>query len=195
MASLTQRKALVAHNSTACLICCPNSPAIHCTRQSASTSVTILRAPSAMPNPQNSHSRPQTTPSSLTTWLIFVVIFAAVQFASLFNPPLMDDVDASHAQTAQHIIDSGNWITTQTNGIRYIEKPPLPFWLVTIAYKVAGENAFGWLGFGHDGPGGRGQVFTPDWVYSPRSVPFCLLGSSFPKQFSACYFWELFTAF
>jgi 4-amino-4-deoxy-L-arabinose transferase-like glycosyltransferase len=95
-----------------------------------------------MPNPQNSHSRPQTTPSSLTTWLIFVVIFAAVQFASLFNPPLMDDVDASHAQTAQHIIDSGNWITTQTNGIRYIEKPPLPFWLVTIAYKVAGENAF-----------------------------------------------------
>ncbi len=54
----------------------------------------------------------------------------------------MDDVDASHAQTAQHIIDSGNWITTQTNGIRYIEKPPLPFWLVTISYKLFGENAF-----------------------------------------------------
>jgi 4-amino-4-deoxy-L-arabinose transferase-like glycosyltransferase len=95
-----------------------------------------------MSNPQFSESRPQSTPSTLVTWLIFLGLFAAVYFASLFTPPLMDDVDASHAQTAQHIIDSGNWITTQTDGIRYIEKPPLPFWLVTIAYKLFGENAF-----------------------------------------------------
>ncbi len=81
-------------------------------------------------------------PSALTTWLIFFALFFTVYFASLFTPPLMDDVDASHAQTAQHIIDSGNWVTTQTNGIRYIEKPPLPFWLVTISFKLFGENAF-----------------------------------------------------
>jgi 4-amino-4-deoxy-L-arabinose transferase-like glycosyltransferase len=92
--------------------------------------------------PPNSQSRPQSTPSTLTTWLIFLALFFTVYFASLFTPPLMDDVDASHAQTAQHIIDSGNWVTTQTNGIRYIEKPPLPFWLVTISYKLFGENAF-----------------------------------------------------
>jgi len=95
-----------------------------------------------MSTPQSSPSRPQATPSALTTWLIFLALFFAVQFASLFTPPLMDDVDASHAQTAQHIIDSGNWVTTQTNGIRYIEKPPLPFWLVTISYKLFGENSF-----------------------------------------------------
>ena len=95
-----------------------------------------------MSNPQNSQSRPQSTPSTRTTWLIFLAFFLTVYFASLFTPPLMDDVDASHAQTAQYIIDSGNWITTQTDGIRYIEKPPLPFWLVTIAYKLFGENAF-----------------------------------------------------
>ena len=89
-----------------------------------------------------SASRPQSTPSTLTTWLIFFAIFTTVYFASLFTPPLMDDVDSSHAQTAQHIIDSGNWVTTQTNGIRYIEKPPLPFWLVTISFKLFGENAF-----------------------------------------------------
>jgi 4-amino-4-deoxy-L-arabinose transferase-like glycosyltransferase len=95
-----------------------------------------------MPTPLHSQSRPQSTPSTLTTWLIFLALFTTVYFASLFTPPLMDDVDSSHAQTAQHIIDSGNWVTTQTNGIRYIEKPPLPFWLVTISYKVFGENAF-----------------------------------------------------
>ena len=37
----------------------------------------------------------------------------------------MDDVDSAHAQAAQHIIDSGDWVTTKVNGIRYIEKPPL----------------------------------------------------------------------
>ncbi|MGD0648605.1 MAG: glycosyltransferase family 39 protein, partial [Acidobacteriaceae bacterium] len=95
-----------------------------------------------MSTSQNSQSRPQATPSALATWLIFLALFLTVYFASLFTPPLMDDVDASHAQTAQHIIDSGNWITTQTNGIRYIEKPPLPFWLVTIAFKLFGENSF-----------------------------------------------------
>ena len=78
----------------------------------------------------------------LATWLLFAAIFAAVQIGSLFSPPLLDDVDASHAQAAQHILDSGNWITCQINGIRYIEKPPLPYWLVAGSYRIFGQNTF-----------------------------------------------------
>jgi len=92
--------------------------------------------------PEATYQRPAPTPSVLATWLLFAAIFAAVQIGSLFSPPLLDDVDASHAQAAQHILDSGNWITCQINGIRYIEKPPLPYWLVAISYKVFGENTF-----------------------------------------------------
>ncbi len=65
-----------------------------------------------------------------------------MQVGSLFSPPLLDDVDASHAQAAQHILDSGNWITCQIDGIRYIEKPPLPYWLVAVTFKLFGENTF-----------------------------------------------------
>ena len=54
----------------------------------------------------------------------------------------MDDVDAAHAQAAQHIVDSNNWITCQINGIRYIEKPPLPYWTVAVMYKIFGDNTF-----------------------------------------------------
>jgi 4-amino-4-deoxy-L-arabinose transferase-like glycosyltransferase len=90
----------------------------------------------------NTHQRPEQSPSTLATWLLLGILFAAVQFASLFTPPLMDDVDAAHAQAAQHIAESGNWITCKINGIRYIEKPPLPYWLVAISYKVFGENTF-----------------------------------------------------
>jgi 4-amino-4-deoxy-L-arabinose transferase-like glycosyltransferase len=80
--------------------------------------------------------------STLATWLLLLAIFAAVYAGSLFSPPLLDDVDASHAQAAQHIVDSNNWITCQINGIRYIEKPPLPYWLVAICFKLFGENTF-----------------------------------------------------
>ena len=42
-------------------------------------------------------------PSKWATWTLLAAIFLAVQFASLFTPPLLDDVDASHAQVAQHM--------------------------------------------------------------------------------------------
>ena len=82
--------------------------------------------------------QPAQSPSSLATWLLFAAIFLAVQVGSLFSPPLLDDVDAAHAEAAQHIVDSGNWITCQINGIRYIEKPPLPYWTVAVSYKLFG---------------------------------------------------------
>jgi 4-amino-4-deoxy-L-arabinose transferase-like glycosyltransferase len=91
---------------------------------------------------ENTHIRPQNGPSTLATWLLFAALFATVQFASLFTPPLMDDVDASHAQAAQHFAESGDWVTAKINGIRYIEKPPLPYWIVACSYLVFGENTF-----------------------------------------------------
>jgi 4-amino-4-deoxy-L-arabinose transferase-like glycosyltransferase len=78
----------------------------------------------------------------LTTWLLFAAIFGAVQIGSLFNPPLLDDVDAAHAQAAQGISETGDWITSKINGIRYIEKPPLPYWLSAGLYRVFGQNVF-----------------------------------------------------
>jgi 4-amino-4-deoxy-L-arabinose transferase-like glycosyltransferase len=33
-------------------------------------------------------------------------------------------------------------VTLKVNGIRYLEKPPLPYWIVAGLYKVFGENAF-----------------------------------------------------
>jgi 4-amino-4-deoxy-L-arabinose transferase-like glycosyltransferase len=76
------------------------------------------------------------------TWILLSAIFLAVQFASLFTPPLLDDVDASHGQVAQHMAESGDWVTMKLNGIRYLEKPPLPYWLAAGLYKIFGENAF-----------------------------------------------------
>jgi len=91
------------------------------------------------PGTQN---RPQTGPSALAVWALLLAVFAAVQFAALFAPPLLDDADATHAQAAQHMAQSGDWVTLKVDGIRYLEKPPLPYWLVAGLYRVLGENVF-----------------------------------------------------
>jgi 4-amino-4-deoxy-L-arabinose transferase-like glycosyltransferase len=95
-----------------------------------------------MANAQNSADRQPQTPSKAAAWLLLGAIFLAVQFAALFTPPLLDDVDASHAQVAAHMIESGDWVTMKINGIRYLEKPPLPYWLAAADYSVFGQNAF-----------------------------------------------------
>jgi 4-amino-4-deoxy-L-arabinose transferase-like glycosyltransferase len=86
--------------------------------------------------------RPSPALSTFGAWALLLAIFASVQFASLFTPPLLDDVDASHAQAAQHMVESGDWITLKVDGIRYLEKPPLPYWLAAASYRIFGENVF-----------------------------------------------------
>ncbi len=90
----------------------------------------------------NTIDRPQQAPSTRTVWLLFAAIFIAVYFASLFSPPLLDDVDAAHAQAAQNMAETGDLITSKIDGIRYIEKPPLPYWVVAGMYKIFGQNTF-----------------------------------------------------
>jgi 4-amino-4-deoxy-L-arabinose transferase-like glycosyltransferase len=87
-------------------------------------------------------THPRQDLSAFAAWLILAAIFAAVQLGSLFTPPLLDDADASHAQAAQHMAESGDLVTLKVDGIRYLEKPPLPYWMDAVLYRTFGENVF-----------------------------------------------------
>lgn len=80
--------------------------------------------------------------SPFLVWTLLFIVFLAVHYAALFGPPLLDDADATHAQAAQHMLESGDWVTLKVNGVRYLEKPPLPYWIVAVDYKIFGQNAF-----------------------------------------------------
>ncbi len=75
-------------------------------------------------------------------WTLLLLLFLAVHFAALFSPALLDDADATHAQAAAHIARTGDWVTLYVNGIRYLEKPPLPYWLAAIGYHLFGYDVF-----------------------------------------------------
>src|ERR1700727_844953 len=75
-------------------------------------------------------------------WTLLLLVFAAVHVAALFSPPLLDDADATHAGAAQSMARSGDWVTLRVDGIRYLEKPPLPYWLAAVDYHLFGYNVF-----------------------------------------------------
>jgi hypothetical protein len=52
----------------------------------------------------------------------------------------MDDVDAVQAQIARNMLDSGDWVTAHLDGIAYLEKSPLKYWLIATSYKIFGVH-------------------------------------------------------
>src|SRR5581483_5809400 len=83
--------------------------------------------------------------SSRPSWscyeLVLVVIAAVIFLAGIISPPaLMDDVDAVHAQMSRNMIQSGDWVIPHLDGVAYIEKAPLPYWLIAICYLILGVH-------------------------------------------------------
>jgi 4-amino-4-deoxy-L-arabinose transferase-like glycosyltransferase len=77
-------------------------------------------------------------------YLIVLLAAAAVYCGTMISPPsLMDDVDAVQAQIARNMLRSGDWVTARLDGIPYLEKAPLIYWLIGGCFKLFG--AYDWV--------------------------------------------------
>ena len=66
---------------------------------------------------------------------------AAVYVGCMVSPPsLQDDVDAVQAQIARNMLTSGNWVTARLDGVIYLEKSPLVYWLMAASYRIFGVH-------------------------------------------------------
>lgn len=52
----------------------------------------------------------------------------------------MDDVDAVQAQIARNMLVSGDWVTARLDGVPYLEKSPLNYWMMAVSYRVFGVH-------------------------------------------------------
>ena len=52
----------------------------------------------------------------------------------------MDDVDAVQAQIARNMLASGDYVTARLNGVPYLEKAPLVYWMMAASYRVFGVH-------------------------------------------------------
>jgi 4-amino-4-deoxy-L-arabinose transferase-like glycosyltransferase len=87
------------------------------------------------------------SPGSRWSWhtylIVLLLVAAAVHLACIISPPsLMDDVDAVQGQIARNMLQSGDWVTARLDGVAYLEKSPLIYWLMAISYKIFG--AYDW---------------------------------------------------
>jgi 4-amino-4-deoxy-L-arabinose transferase-like glycosyltransferase len=74
--------------------------------------------------------------------LLLVLLFgSAIYIACVVSPPsLMDDVDAVQAQIAKTMLTSGDWVTARLDGVLYLEKAPLIYWLMAVCYRIFGVS-------------------------------------------------------
>jgi len=92
------------------------------------------------PAPQESAAT--TSVRGLLTWGAVVLIFLLVYAPGLYRPALLDDADATHAEAAREMMASGDFITLHVNGVRYLEKAPLPYWLAGLSDRAFGVSEF-----------------------------------------------------
>ncbi len=74
--------------------------------------------------------------------MILGALWLVLFFAALFAPPVLDDADATHAQAARAMATTGDLVTLHVDGVRYLEKAPLPYWLVAVSFRLFGFSTF-----------------------------------------------------
>src|SRR6185312_13117999 len=84
-----------------------------------------------------------TAPRSWLRVLILLCAWALVYVPGLWSPPLLDDADSLHAEAAREMLVRHDYVTLYANGVRYLEKAPLPYWLTALSYHLFGVSEFG----------------------------------------------------
>jgi 4-amino-4-deoxy-L-arabinose transferase-like glycosyltransferase len=73
--------------------------------------------------------------------VIVALVAALVFLGCMVSPPsLMDDVDAVQAQIAHNMLQSGDWVTARLDGVAYLEKSPLKYWMIAVSFMVFGVH-------------------------------------------------------
>jgi 4-amino-4-deoxy-L-arabinose transferase-like glycosyltransferase len=84
---------------------------------------------------------------ALSSWLtrryqLLILVFSGFTFLTgVISPPyLVDDVDAVQASIARTMLTSGDFVTPHLNGIAYMEKAPLKYWLIALSFRIFGVH-------------------------------------------------------
>jgi 4-amino-4-deoxy-L-arabinose transferase-like glycosyltransferase len=80
-----------------------------------------------------------------TRWMVLclLVLSAGLYIGTAAKPALDDeDVDAAHAMVSQEMLQRHDFVVPYMDGLRYLIRPPMHFWLVAASYKLLGESEF-----------------------------------------------------
>src|SRR5512136_1566007 len=84
--------------------------------------------------PSESRVYPRTPVFLGVLFLLWLVVYGS----ALFSPTLLDDADSVHAEAAREMLLRHDWVTLHVNGIRYLEKAPLLYWVIAASFRIFG---------------------------------------------------------
>lgn len=72
--------------------------------------------------------------------ILGLIFFAwlCIYVPGLSRPGLLDDADSVHAEASREMVLNHDWVTLHVDGIRYLEKAPLMYWVVAASFKIFG---------------------------------------------------------
>jgi 4-amino-4-deoxy-L-arabinose transferase-like glycosyltransferase len=71
--------------------------------------------------------------------------WAAILFACFYGIggyPLLDDNEGLYGSIARDMLHSGQWVIPHLNGVPYLEKPPMLYWLLAGSMRLFGVNTW-----------------------------------------------------
>ncbi|WP_423032369.1 glycosyltransferase family 39 protein [Undibacterium sp. Tian12W] len=81
-------------------------------------------------------------PTTIPAWLVWLLTIFFLAYG-LGCYPILDNNEGLYAEIPREMLASGDlhhWIIPHLNGLAYMEKPPLLYWLTAISFAVFGEN-------------------------------------------------------
>jgi 4-amino-4-deoxy-L-arabinose transferase-like glycosyltransferase len=83
-------------------------------------------------------------PGQTSRWLyaLLALFTATLWLAVLPARPLFNPDEGRYAEVPREMLASGDWVIPHLNGLAYVEKPPLQYWVTAASLRVFGLNAF-----------------------------------------------------
>lgn len=78
---------------------------------------------------------------TLKTLLVLLLVLALSLFVGLGERPVYKIQEVRIAETAREMLESGDWVVPRFNGELRLQKPPLPYWVTALSYRIAGIDA------------------------------------------------------
>jgi 4-amino-4-deoxy-L-arabinose transferase-like glycosyltransferase len=65
---------------------------------------------------------------------------AVLYLQGLGRSPLLEPDEGRYASIPREMLAAGDWVVPRLNGLVYVQKPPLGYWLTAVAYRLAGVS-------------------------------------------------------
>ena len=80
-----------------------------------------------------------------TLWIaLSLLVFSSLLYIGTARGSALvdDDIDAAHALVAREMLQRHNYVIMYMDGIRYLIRAPMHFWMVAASYAMLGESEF-----------------------------------------------------